>query len=168
MNNTRATYGKLILRTISSTNMIYSVHDLGELVMAPRPRIFNCIFFFKLFSFASPAQKKWRINYAFKPFALIVRWFARLSVRLRLILLPYFSLICIRSGSTTPPHPVRSRLWCLIKQSLQAVEFTGVCSISSSSFNIHLLREIIAKNKKKGERREREKNHDDEKEENGE
>lgn len=113
-------------------------------------------FFFKLFSFASPAQKKWRINYAFKPFALIVRWFARLSVRLRLILLPYFSLICIRSGSTTPPHPVRSRLWCLIKQSLQAVEFTGVCSISSSSFNIHLLREIIAKNKKK-ERDEREK-----------
>lgn len=47
------------------------------------------------------------------------------------------------------------------------MEFTGVCSISSSSFNIHLLREIIAKNKKKGERREREKNHDDEKEENG-
>lgn len=36
------------------------------------------------------------------------------------------------------------------------MEFTGVCSISSSSFNIHLLREIIAKNKKK-ERDEREK-----------
>lgn len=57
MNNTRATYGKLILRTISSTNMIYSVHDLGELVMAPRPRIFNCIFF-QTFFFCEPSAEK--------------------------------------------------------------------------------------------------------------